>query len=74
MVLHSLTRRLAMVGLMVTVATGAFAYTGQELAAKAKVKIDDARAIALEGAPGRHHPRRSLKRKKAAAAFAIPSG
>ena len=55
MVLQSLTLRLAMVGLMVTVATGAFAYTGQDLAAKAKVKIEDARAIALESAPWRHH-------------------
>ncbi len=38
MVLQSLTPRLAMLGLMVTVATGAFAYTGQELASKAKEK------------------------------------
>jgi uncharacterized membrane protein YkoI len=52
MVLQSLAPRLAMVGLMVTVATGAFAYTGQELAATAKVKIDDARAIALKARPG----------------------
>src|SRR6478609_7155909 len=52
MVLQSLTLRLAMSGLMVTVATGAFAYTGQELASKAKVKIDDARAIALKARPG----------------------
>ena len=52
MVLQSLTRRLAMTGLMVAVATGAFAYTGQELASKAKVKIDDARAIALKARPG----------------------
>ena len=29
-----------------------FAYTGQELASKAKVKIDDARAIALKVRPG----------------------
>jgi hypothetical protein len=54
MVLQPLAPRLAMVGLMVTVATGAFAYTGQELAATAKVKIDDARAIDLEGPPRRH--------------------
>ena len=52
MVLQSLTPRLAMVGLMVTVATGAFAYTGQDLAAKATVKIEDARAIALKARPG----------------------
>ena len=47
MVLQSLTRRLAMTGLMVAVATGAFAYTGKELASK---KIDDARA--LKARPG----------------------
>lgn len=52
MVLQSLTRRLAMTGLMVAVATGAFASTGKELASKAKVKIDDARAIALKARPG----------------------
>jgi len=52
MVLQSLTLRLAMAGLMVTVATRAFAYTGQDLASKAKVKIDDARAIALKARPG----------------------
>jgi uncharacterized membrane protein YkoI len=52
MVLQSLTPRLAMVGLMMTVATGTLAYTGQELASKAKVKIDDARAIALKARPG----------------------
>jgi uncharacterized membrane protein YkoI len=52
MVLQSLTPRLAMVGLMATVATGAFAYTGRELASTAKVKIDDARAIALKARPG----------------------
>jgi uncharacterized membrane protein YkoI len=52
MVLQSLTLRLATAGLMVTVASGAFAYTGQDLASKAKVKIDDARAIALKARPG----------------------
>lgn len=52
MVRRSFNLRLAMVGLMVTVATGAFAYTGQELASTAKVKIDDARAIALKARPG----------------------
>ena len=74
MVLQSLTRRLAMVGLMVTVATGAFAYTGQDLAANATVKIEDARAIALKARPGAISPQRNSKRKRAAAAFAIPSG
>jgi uncharacterized membrane protein YkoI len=52
MVVQSLTLRLAMLGLMATVATGAYAYDGQELAGSAKVKIDDARAIALKARPG----------------------
>ena len=52
MVPQSLTLRLAMLGLMATVATCAFAYDGQELAGTAKIKIDDARAIALKARPG----------------------
>jgi uncharacterized membrane protein YkoI len=52
MVPHSLTLRLAMLGLMATVATGASAYDGEKLAGSAKVKIDDARAIALKARPG----------------------
>jgi uncharacterized membrane protein YkoI len=31
---------------------GSFAYTGQELAIKAKITIDEARAIALKARPG----------------------
>ncbi|MGH6826461.1 PepSY domain-containing protein [Methyloceanibacter sp.] len=52
MVLQTLTLRLAMLGLMATVATGASAYDGQELAGSAKIKIDDARAIALKARQG----------------------
>jgi uncharacterized membrane protein YkoI len=33
-------------------ANGSFAYTGQELASKAKITIDEARAIALKTRPG----------------------
>jgi uncharacterized membrane protein YkoI len=52
MVPQSLTLRLAVLGLMATVATGAFAYSGQALAGTAKIKIEDARAIALKARPG----------------------
>ena len=52
MVPKSRNLRLAMLGLMLTVSTGALAFSGQELAAKAKVKIEDARAIALKARPG----------------------
>ena len=37
---------------MCLLANGSFAYTGQELASKAKITIDEARAIALKASPG----------------------
>jgi hypothetical protein len=42
----------AMLGLMSMVSTSAFAYTGEKLAARAKITIDQARAIALKAHPG----------------------
>jgi uncharacterized membrane protein YkoI len=42
----------AMCALLAGAPVAAFAYTGQELAAEAKVTIDQARAIALKVAPG----------------------
>ena len=50
--LQSLLRQLTIVGLVSIVPTGAFAYTGQDLAGTAKVTIDQARSIALEARPG----------------------
>ena len=50
------SRGVGFVGLMVMVlatASPAAAYTGQELAGKAKVTIEQARAIALKAHPGR---------------------
>lgn len=49
------TRRLvnaAICALIVAAPAAAFAYTGEELAAGAKVTIDQARAIALKARPG----------------------
>jgi uncharacterized membrane protein YkoI len=43
---------LATGGLVVLSPIGAFAYSGQELAGKAKVTIDEARSIALKARPG----------------------
>jgi len=43
---------LATGGLVVLLPIGAFAYSGQELAGKAKVTIDEARSIALKARPG----------------------
>ena len=42
----------ATLGLVFMLPTGAFAYTGQKLAANAKITIDQARAIALKAHPG----------------------
>jgi uncharacterized membrane protein YkoI len=42
----------AMLGLVSPLATSAFAYTGEKLAANAKITIDQARAIALKAHPG----------------------
>src|SRR4051812_9427391 len=42
----------AMLGLMFTMTPSAFAYTGEKLAASAKITIDQARAIALKAHPG----------------------
>jgi uncharacterized membrane protein YkoI len=39
-------------GLVPILATGAFAYSGEKLAAKAKITIDRARSIALKAHPG----------------------
>jgi uncharacterized membrane protein YkoI len=44
--------RLAMAGLLSISTTASFAYTGQELAGKAKITIDQARSIALKAHPG----------------------
>ena len=50
----------------------ASAYTGQDLAKHAKVSIAQAREIALKAHPGKITTR-NWKRKKAAAAYDIPS-
>jgi uncharacterized membrane protein YkoI len=42
----------AMLGLVSPLPTSAFAYTGENLAANAKITIDQARAIALKAHPG----------------------
>ena len=47
-----LTYCFATLGLVSTLATGAFAYSGEKLAAKAKITIDQARSIALKAHPG----------------------
>ena len=39
-------------GIVSMLATGAFAYSGEKLAAKAKITIDQARSIALKAHPG----------------------
>jgi hypothetical protein len=53
-------------------ATGAAAYTGEELAQKAKVTIDQARSIALKARHGRSLMRNS-KGRRAAAVYATRS-
>lgn len=47
-----LTYCLATLGLIAALPTNAFAYTGENLAANAKITIDQARAIALRAHPG----------------------
>lgn len=42
----------AMIALMSPLPTSAFAYTGEKLAATAKITIDQARSIALKAHPG----------------------
>lgn len=50
----SKTRVMALLGLVLTVAAvNAFAYTGQKLAAEAKISMEEARAIALKIHPGK---------------------
>ena len=43
---------LAMLAAVSLLAVSSFAYTGQELAGKAKITIDEARSIALKACPG----------------------
>ena len=45
-------RSLVLAGLLSLSATAAFAYTGQELAGKAKIPVEQARSIALKAHPG----------------------
>ena len=52
MVTQSLRRQIAILGLMCLLASGSFAYTGQDLAGTAKVSIEQARSIALKARPG----------------------
>ena len=47
-----LTYCFAMLALMSPLPTSAFAYTGEKLAANAKITIDQARSIALKARPG----------------------
>jgi uncharacterized membrane protein YkoI len=47
-----LTYCFAMTALMAPMSTGAFAYSGEKLAAKAKITIEEARSIALKAQPG----------------------
>jgi uncharacterized membrane protein YkoI len=47
-----LTYCFAILGLMAPLPPSAFAYTGEKLAAGAKITIDQARAIALKAHPG----------------------
>ena len=47
-----LTYCFAMLALISLLATSAFAYSGEKLAAKAKITIDQARSIALKAHPG----------------------
>ena len=47
-----LTCRLIICAMIVTPATAAFAFTGQQLSPQAKVSLDQARAIALKAFPG----------------------
>jgi hypothetical protein len=50
----STKRAMSLGGLILTVAAAnAFAYTGQKLAAEAKISIEQARAIALKAHPGK---------------------
>jgi hypothetical protein len=50
--IKQLTYCLATLGLIAALPTSAFAYTGENLAANARIKIDQARAIALKAHPG----------------------
>ena len=50
--LQSLYARLAILGIISVLPTGAFAYEGEELAGKAKVTMEEARSIALKARPG----------------------
>ena len=47
-----LTYGFAALGLVSMLPTSAFAYSGEKLAANAKITIDDARSIALKAHPG----------------------
>jgi uncharacterized membrane protein YkoI len=77
MVRRSLNLRLALLGLMATIATSAFAYDGQEHAGSAKVKIDEARSIALKARRGATASEELEKEKGGSGlrySFAVKSG
>jgi len=63
---------LTLVGLIFAVPSHLLAYTGEKLAKGAKVRIEDARAIALKAQPGTISDE-ELEREEAAAVFATPS-
>jgi uncharacterized membrane protein YkoI len=50
--IQQLTLCFTTLALMAGLATSAYSYTGENLAANAKIKIDQARAIALNAHPG----------------------
>ena len=52
MTFRQIAYRLPVLGLAILLPVNAFGYTGQELAGKAKVSLDEARAIALKAHPG----------------------
>jgi uncharacterized membrane protein YkoI len=52
MQIKSLARYFVIFGLASMLPTGSIAFTGQELAGKAKITIDQARSIALKARPG----------------------